>query len=132
MSRPTYWGLLRVAVSVTNKTFRCDRMSFHAKIQIPRHRRAQVFMSGVLSTPVGAMKVTIRDVSEAGAQVVGDKQIPSACRVQLERGEMHVFARVVWARGKAAGLSFERPLTVTELERCMPMAVVRALGVADD
>jgi hypothetical protein len=89
-------------------------------------------MSGVLSTPIGAMKVTIRDVSEAGAHVVGEKQIPSECRVQLERGEMHVFAHVVWARGKAAGLSFERPLTGPELERCMPMAVVRALDDAED
>ena len=89
-------------------------------------------MSGVLSTPVGAMKVTIRDVSEAGAHVVCDKPIPSECRVQLERGEMQVFANVVWARGKAAGLSFERRLTVAELERCMPMAVVRTLDVAED
>jgi len=86
-------------------------------------------MSGLLSTPVGAIKVTIRDVSEAGAQVVGEQQIPSQCRVQLQRGEMHVFAQVAWARGKAAGLRFERPLTVTELERCMPLAVVRALDV---
>lgn len=89
-------------------------------------------MSGALSTPAGAMKVTIRDVSEAGAHVVGEKQIPSECRVQLERGEMHVFAHVVWVRGKEAGLSFERPLTMTELEHCMPVAVVRALDVTDD
>lgn len=89
-------------------------------------------MSGVLSTPVGAIKVTIRDVSEAGAHVVGEKPIPSASRVQLERGEMHVFAQVVWARGKAAGLSFERPLSLPELERCMPKSVVRALDVVED
>jgi hypothetical protein len=108
-------------------------MSFHSKIEKPRaRRRAQVFLSGLLSTPAGAIKVRIRDVSEAGAQVVGEQQIPSQCRVQLQRGEMHVFAQVAWASGKAAGLSFERPLTVTELERCMPLAVVRALDVDSD
>ena len=89
-------------------------------------------MSGVLSTPLGAMKVIIRDVSEAGAQVVGDRQIPADCRVQLERGEVHIFANVVWARGKEAGLRFERTLTLEELERCMPLAIVRALNTERD
>ena len=108
-------------------------MSFHAKIEKPRNsRRAQVFMSGLLSTPVGAIKVTIRDVSEGGAHVVGERHIPTDCRVQLQRGELHVFAEVVWSRGKSAGLSFERLLTGSELERCMPMAVVRAMDIASD
>ena len=103
-------------------------MSFHTKIERPRRgRRAQVFMSGMLSTSVGAMKATIRDVSEAGAHVVGERSIPNEGRVELQRGEMHVFAEIVWARGNEAGLSFERPLTISELQRCMPLAVVRAL-----
>jgi len=89
-------------------------------------------MSGLLSTPVDAVKVTIRDISESGAHVVGDRQIPSDCRVQLQRGEMHVFAQVAWVRGKEAGLSFERPLTLAELKRCMPIAVIRALDISAD
>ena len=108
-------------------------MSFHAKIEKPRNgRRAQVFMSGLLSTPVGGIKVTIRDVSEGGAHVVGERSIPGDCRVQLQRGELHVFADVVWTKGKAAGLSFERQLTGSELERCMPVAVVRAMDIRLD
>ena len=70
-------------------------MSFHTKIERPRSRRAQVFMFGMLSTSVGAMKVTIRDVSEAGAHVIGERTIPNEGRVQLQRGEMPVFAQIL-------------------------------------
>ena len=108
-------------------------MSFHAKIEKPRgHRRAHVFMSGMLSTPIGPISVVIRDVSKRGALVVGDNNIPDGCSVCLLRAGSEVHAQVMWAKGKAAGLSFDRPLTATELKRWVPSAVVQSLDPDED
>ena len=103
-------------------------MSLHDKIETERtNRRAQVFMSGLLATPLGAIKVIIRDISETGAHVVGERQIPSEFRVELQRGALHAFAKVAWVKGMEAGLRFERALSASELERSMPTGLLRTL-----
>ena len=103
-------------------------MSMHAKPEIARRgRRAQVYMSGELSTPTGGTKVTIRDISASGAHVVSDQPLESASLVYLKRGSLHAAAHVAWVNGNEAGLRFDRALSSEELKRSMPTAILRAL-----
>jgi len=103
-------------------------MSLHAKPEVARRsRRAQVYMSGELSTPTGETKVTIRDISASGAHVVSDQPLKSASLVYLRRGSLHAAAHVAWVNGHEAGLRFDRALSPEELKRGMPTAILRTL-----
>jgi len=103
-------------------------MSMHEKPEIARRgRRAQVYMSGELSTPTGETKVRIRDISANGAHVVSDQPLCSDSRVYLKRGALCAAAHVAWVNGNEAGLRFERALSPLELKHSMPTAVLRTL-----
>jgi PilZ domain len=101
-------------------------MSFHEKLEPPqRAKRARVLMFGVLVTPVGTQKVTIRDISRIGAQVAGKDEIPKDCDVLLKRGSLFAAARVAWVSGNEAGIHFYRELSPGEVEGTLPGALMR-------
>jgi hypothetical protein len=103
-------------------------MSMHEKPEIARRgRRAQVYMSGELSTPTGETKVTIRDISASGAHIISEQPLGSASLVYLKRGTLCAAAHVAWVNGNEAGLRFERELSPLELKQSMPTAILRAL-----
>ena len=103
-------------------------MSMHAKPEIARRsRRAQVYMSGELSTPFGETKVRIRDISPSGAHVVTEKPLQNESLVHLKRGSLCAAAHVAWVHGNEAGLRFVRSLSPAELNKSMPPAILRTL-----
>jgi len=68
-------------------------------------------MTAILFTPEGALRVRLRDISSTGVHVFAEGQMPSVCDALLKRGSLFVAARVVWVRGKEAGLKFYRELS---------------------
>jgi hypothetical protein len=102
-------------------------MSFHEKLEPPqRARRARVLMFGILVTPAGIRKVTIRDISRSGAQVAAKDKIPTDCDVLFKRGSLFAAARVAWVSGDEAGLRFYRDLSPDEVEGTLPVALLRS------
>jgi len=80
-----------------------------------RNRR-RVLMTATLLTPEGAAEVRIRDISSAGAQVVGVTGLSGSCDALLKRRSLFAAARVVWADGDEAGIQFYRALKPEELD----------------
>jgi hypothetical protein len=101
-------------------------MSVHSTIEAPRRtRRTKVLMTGVLLTPAGAQKVTLRDISRTGAHLVGTKDVPSDCDAIFRRGSLFAAARVSWVRGGEVGIQFYRELAPEEIESSLPATLLR-------
>ncbi len=78
-------------------------------------KRQRVLMTAILFTPEGALRVRLRDISSTGVHVFAEGQMPSDCDALLKKGALFVAARVVWRRGKEAGLKFYRELSGEEI-----------------
>ena len=64
-------------------------MSVHSTLEPPRRsKRARVLMTGVLTTPAGQKRITIKNISRSGAQVASDETIPGDCDVLFKRGNL--------------------------------------------
>ena len=101
-------------------------MSFHSPVDAPRRaRRTKVLMSGVLLTPAGAQKVTVRDISRTGAHLVGITDVPSDCDAVFRRGSLFAAAHVSWVRGGEVGICFYRELAPEEVEGSLPPSILR-------
>ena len=101
-------------------------MSVYEKLEPPmRTKRTRVLMTGVLVTPTGTQKVTIRDVSRSGAQVMSKDKIPNGCDILFKRGSLLAAAHVAWVSGDEAGLRFYRELSPDEIEGTLPTALLR-------
>jgi len=101
-------------------------MSVHSKIQASRGTsRARVLMTGMLLTPVGNVKIVIRDISRSGAQVAIRDDIPNDCDVLFKRGPVYAAAHVAWVEDGEAGIRFYRELSPDEIEGTLPAALLR-------
>ena len=101
-------------------------MSVHSKIEMPqRTKRTRVLMSAVLITPAGSHKVTLRDISRTGAQLVTTDKLPQKCDALFKRGSLFAAAHVAWVKGNEVGLSFYRELSPEEIEGTLPVALLR-------
>jgi hypothetical protein len=92
-------------------------------------RRAQVYMAAEIATPIGVMKAKIRDISPKGAHIASDHELKSGSIVELRRGALAEAARVVWVRGKEAGLLFDQPLSRALLEDTLPKSLLLMLDL---
>ena len=102
-----------------------EEMSYLGKIEATRRiSRTRVLMTGVLVGRDGAQKVTIRDVSRSGAQIVSGDRLEKDSDVLLSRGPLFAAARVIWAKGEEAGLKFYRELSENEVEGTLPDVVL--------
>jgi hypothetical protein len=82
-------------------------------------------MTGVLLTPAGAQKVTLRDISRTGAHLVGTKDVPADCDAVFRRGSLFAAAHVSWVRGGEVGIQFYRELDPEEVEGSLPVTLLR-------
>ena len=73
-------------------------------------------MAGTLVTRGGSQQVTVRDISRAGAQVIGVRGLEYGTDGIFQRGAIFAAARILWVRDDEAGLSFYRELTHQEVE----------------
>jgi hypothetical protein len=73
-----------------------------------RAGRYSVLLSGQVIAGDAAIKVTIHDLSLAGALVRGDRLPRVGSHVTLVRGDVEIDACLVWKEGNRAGLLFHR------------------------
>lgn len=77
-------------------------------------------MSAVLELSGQALEVVLRNLSADGALVEGDTLPVEGAQVRFRRNELVVSGKVVWVRGRRAGLSFNDKLTPEALLRHVP------------
>ena len=104
-------------------------MSMHAPVEPPRRsKRARVLMTGVLMTPAGQRRVTIKNISRTGAQVASDEKIPEDCDVLFKRGNLFAAGRIAWVAKGEAGIRFYRELSPEEIDGRLPTTLLRKAG----
>jgi hypothetical protein len=100
-------------------------MSFHSVVEASqRAKRTRVLISAMLLTPAGTQKVTVRNISRTGAQLLGAKNVPADCDAIFRRGAVFAAVRIAWVSGDEAGLKFYRQLSPEEIEGCFPAALL--------
>ena len=71
----------------------------------------------------------LRNVSETGALIEGDKSLPVDAGLLLDLGDAgQVFSFVSWSRGGQAGLIFEEPFDLARLANARPKVVPSEQG----
>jgi len=104
-------------------------MSVHSPVEPPRRgKRARVLMTGVLTTPAGQKRITIKNISRSGAQVASDETIPGDCDVLFKRGNLFAAGHVAWVAEGEAGIRFYRELSPEEIEGRLPKTLLRKAG----
>ena len=107
-------------------------MNVETFVQRRSARRSRVFMTAMLISAEGACRVTIRDISETGARVGLDCEVPIDSDAVLKRKPIFAAARIVWCRRRQVGLEFYRPLTREELESTFnPASGSRTYGATE-
>jgi len=77
----------------------------------------------VAGTP---MPVRLRNLSEQGALVEGDRLPSPESDTCFARGDMFRAGRVVWVQGRFAGIAFDEPLKREDVLRHVPASKPRA------
>ena len=95
-------------------------MDESVSVQNRRQRRSNVLMTAVLELSGQALEVVLRNLSADGALVEGDTLPVEGAQVRFRRNELVVSGKVVWVRGRRAGLSFNDKLTPEALLRHVP------------
>jgi hypothetical protein len=101
-------------------------MDMSQSAQNRQSRRSPVFLTATLEGGDGAISVLLRNMSETGALVEGDRLPEEGANVFFERKSIRVEARVVWVHERYAGVAFNRELQREELLRNIPQPRARA------
>jgi hypothetical protein len=91
-----------------------------------RSRRDIVLLSASLDLPDRSQSVKLRNLSEEGALVEGAGMVERDCDLLFRRNEIEVPARVVWVRGRFAGIAFDQPLDRKVVLRHVPASAPRS------
>jgi hypothetical protein len=75
-----------------------------------RSRRSHLLMAATLEVAGRAISVKLRNLSADGAQVEGDQLPVEGTSVLFRKGELAIAGRVIWTKGKQAGISFAQKL----------------------
>ncbi len=82
-----------------------------------RSRRSNLLMQATLETAGRALCVTLRNLSSDGARVEGDQLPIEGTDLLFRKGELAVAGRIIWSRGRQAGIQFERKLVALGFSR---------------
>ena len=85
-----------------------------------RSRRSPVFLAATIEVAGAAAPVKLRNLSEEGALVEGDRLPPEGASTFFERKDLRVESRVIWVQGRYAGVAFNQPLKPEEVLRNVP------------
>ena len=91
-----------------------------------RSRRSPVLLGATIEIDSAQVSVKLRNLSESGALIEGDRLPREGAKVRFRRGNLEVNSRVVWVDGKFAGLNFETPLNRDDLLRYIPRGKAKA------
>ena len=85
-----------------------------------RHRRSNVMLKATLEMPGESLPIVLRNLSQDGALVKGDRLPDTGERVLFHREGLSVPGRVAWSYAGHAGLEFDFPLFPREMLRHVP------------
>jgi hypothetical protein len=88
--------------------------------QTSRSQRTRVLLKATLDTPEGSIHVLLRDLSQDGALVTGERLPAKGQRVLFHRQGLAVPSHVAWVRKNECGIEFDFPLFPKELLRHEP------------
>jgi hypothetical protein len=100
-------------------------MDMSQSAQNRQSRRSPVFLTATIEGSSGIVSVVLRNMSETGALVEGDRLPEEGETVFFERKAIRVKARVVWVHERFAGVAFTRELQREELLRNIPQPRAR-------
>ena len=85
-----------------------------------RSRRAPVLLAATIEVDGVAQPVKLRNLSEDGALIEGDRLPAEGSTSFFQRSELRLKSRIIWVHGRYAGVAFARPLKCEELLRNIP------------
>ena len=85
-----------------------------------RSRRSPVFLAASVEIAGAAEPVKLRNLSEEGALIEGDRLPLEGTTTFFQRNELRLKSRIVWVQGRFAGVAFARPLKSEEVLRHVP------------
>lgn len=85
-----------------------------------RSRRSPVFLAATIEVAGVAEPVKLRNLSEEGALIEGER-LPAEGSVScFERKDLRVNSRIVWVQGRYAGVAFDQKLKPADVLRHVP------------
>jgi len=90
-----------------------------------RSRRSPVFLAATIEVAGTPQAVKLRNLSEEGALVQGERLPLEGTTTFFQRNDLRVKSRVVWVHGEFAGVAFARPLKSEEVLRNVPQPRAR-------
>ena len=97
-----------------------------------RNKRSLVLLAAKVSTPDGVIEARLRNLSQKGALLEGDRIPPVGTDLIFERGETKVRGRVAWARDGRFGIEFLTPIEDIEFRHGQRRKRIDDRGVAND
>jgi hypothetical protein len=97
-------------------------------VQNRRQRRSNVLLTATLELSGRELEVKLRNLSAEGALVEGETLPVEGAEIRFRRHELSVSGKVVWVRGKRAGISFHLPLSPEALLRHVPTPRPRVIA----
>ncbi|HET8749138.1 MAG TPA: PilZ domain-containing protein [Sphingomicrobium sp.] len=85
-----------------------------------RSRRSPVLLSASVMLSGEKVAVRLRNLSEDGALIEGDRLPEEGSMTWFERKDLQVRGRVVWVHGRYAGIAFEQALDREQVLRNIP------------
>ncbi len=91
-----------------------------------RSRRSPVLLAATVEVAGQPVAVKLRNLSEEGALIEGDKLPLEGASTLFGRNELRLKGRVVWVQGRYAGVAFDHPLKPEQVLRAVPAPKPRA------
>jgi hypothetical protein len=85
-----------------------------------RSRRSPVLLAAAIDVAGRQLAVKLRNLSEQGALIEGDRLPEEGSTAVFERKELRRRGRVVWVHGRYAGIAFDEPLDPDQILRHVP------------
>jgi hypothetical protein len=85
-----------------------------------RSRRSPVLLAATVEVAGRPVAVKLRNLSEEGALIEGERLPLEGSTTFFERNELRVKGRVVWLHGRYAGIAFDRALKPEQVLRNVP------------
>ena len=85
-----------------------------------RSRRSPVFLAATIEVAGVSEPVKLRNLSEEGALIEGDRLPLEGSTTWFERKDLRVKSRIVWVQGRFAGVAFNQKLKPEDVLRNVP------------
>lgn len=101
-------------------------MDESSAIKNRRSRRSPVLLAASLEVSGRPIPVKLRNLSEEGALVEGDRLPVEGSTTHFHRNDLRLKSQVVWVQGRYAGVAFDERLRPEQVLRNVPSPKPRA------